>query len=317
MQSIHQIRRAIALLAVGIFCAGSALAQNDWCKSKWGPNDEIGAANLLTPQLAADAAKLVKTGKTYALGFETNAGTAAYAPRTWSLTVVQPGQAGGVSLGGTKTTYNDDIYMGWVGTGSQIDGLGHIGIDNVYYNCNKNSDFVQANGLKKLGIEKVPPFVTRGIVLDMTAYYGTPMVKEGTAFNRKEIDEQAQKQGITIKKGDVVLFHTGWQALEGKDNKRFLAGEPGLGKEGALYLASKEVVAVGADQWALEVIPFEKDVGVFEIHQILLARNGIYILENMNTGPLVADKAWEFMFVLGAARITGGVQSIINPVAIR
>ena len=317
MQSIHNIRRSITMLAMGALCAGSALAQNDWCKSKWGPNDEIGAANLLTPQLAADAAKLVKTGKTYALGFETSAGTAAYAPRTWSLTVVQPGQAGGISLGGTKTTYNDDIYMGWVGTGSQIDGLGHIGIDNVYYNCNKNSDFVQANGLKKLGIEKLPPFVTRGIVLDMTAYYGTPMVKEGTAFNRKEIDEQAQKQGITIKKGDVVLFHTGWQALEGKDNKRFLAGEPGLGKDGALYLASKEVIAVGADQWALEVIPFEKDVGVFEVHQILLARNGIYILENMNTGPLVADKAWEFMFVLGASRMTGGVQAIINPVAIR
>ncbi len=317
MQSIYQIRRTVAVLAMGVLCTGSALAQNDWCKSKWGPNDEIGAANLLTPQLAADAAKLVKTGKTYALGFETNSGTAAYAPRTWSLTVVQPGQAGGISLGGTKTTYNDDIYMGWVGTGSQIDGLGHIGIDNVYYNCNKNSEFVQANGLKKLGIEKVPPFVTRGIVLDMTAYYGTPMVKEGTAFNRKEIDEQAQKQGITIKKGDVVLFHTGWQALEGKDNKRFLAGEPGLGKDGALYLASKEVVAVGADQWALEVIPFEKDVGVFEIHQILLARNGIYILENMNTGPLVADKAWEFMFVLGASRMTGGVQAIVNPVAIR
>ncbi len=317
MTTRSSLRRLALASAIGLFASGAAVAQNDWCRSKWGPNDEIGAANLLTPQLAAEAAKLVKTGKTYPLGFETNANTAAYAPRTWSLTIVQPGQAGGVSLGGTKTTYNDDIYMGWVGTGSQLDGLGHIGIDNVYYNCNKNSEFVQANGLKKLGIEKVPPFVTRGIVLDMTAYYGTPMVKEGTAFNRKEIDEQAQKQGITIKKGDVVLFHTGWQALEGKDNKRFLAGEPGLGKEGALYLASKEVIAIGADTWALEVIPFEKDVGVFEIHQILLARNGIYILENMNTGPLVADKAWEFMFVLGQARITGGVQAIINPVAIR
>ncbi len=317
MQSMKHLRRAAAVLMIGAAYAGGAIAQNDWCKSKWGPNDEIGAANLLTPELAAQAAKLVKTGKTYALGFETSSKTAAYAPRTWSLTVVQPGQAGGISLGGTKTTYNDDIYMGWVGTGSQIDGLGHIGIDNVYYNCNKNSEFVQADGLKKLGVDKIPPFVTRGIVLDMTAYYDTPMVKEGTAFNRKEIDEQAKRQGIEIRKGDVVLFHTGWQALEGKDNKRFLAGEPGLGKEGALYLASKEVVAVGADTWALEVIPFEKDVGVFEVHQILLARNGIYILENMNTGPLVKDKAYEFMFVLGASRITGGVQAIINPVAIR
>lgn len=64
------------------------------------------------------------------------------------------------------------------------------------------------------------------------------MVKEGTAFNRKEIDEQAKRQGLEIKKGDVVLFHTGWQALAGKDNKRFLAGEPGLGRDGALFVAS-------------------------------------------------------------------------------
>ncbi len=309
------------LLAAALAGAASphALAQTqpDWCKSRFGPNDEIGAANLLTPQMAADAARLVKTGKTYALAFETNAQTAAYAPRTWSVTVLQPGQAGGISLGGTKTTYNDDIYMGWVGTGSQLDGLGHIGIDNVYYNCFKNSEFVQANGLKKLGIEKVPPFVTRGIVLDMTAYYGVAIVPEGTAFNRKEIDEQARRQGIEIRKGDVVLFHTGWQALEGKDNKRFLAGEPGLGREGAIYLSSKDVVAIGADTWALEVIPFEPGAGVFEVHQILLARNGVYILENMNTGPLVRDKAWEFMFVLGTPKITGGVQAIINPVAIR
>ncbi|MDB5941110.1 MAG: putative polyketide cyclase [Ramlibacter sp.] len=317
MNADPSLRRWLFAATLCVLASGNAIAQADWCRSKYGPDDEIGAANLLTPQMAADAARLVRTGKSYALGLETNSGTAAYPPRSWSITVVQPGQAGGTTLGPTKTTYNDDIWMGWVGTGSQIDGLGHLGVDNVYYNCNKSADFALASGLKKLGIEKVPPFVTRGVVLDMAAYYGTPLVREGTAFNRKEIDEQAQRQGITIRRGDVVLFHTGWQALEGKDNKRFLAGEPGLGKEGALYLASKEVVAVGADTWAVEAIPFEQGVGVFEIHQILLARNGIYILENMNTGPLVADRAWEFMFVLGAPRITGGVQAIVNPVAIR
>ena len=126
-----------------------------------------------------------------------------------------------------------------------------------------------------------------------------------------------QRQGVQIRKGDVVLLHTGYLPVADKDPKAFLAGEPGLGKEGAEYLASKEVVAVGADQWALEVIPFEKGVGAFEVHQILLAKNGVHILENMNTANLVADKAWEFMFVLGAPRITGSVQAIINPVAIR
>ena len=314
-RSRSSLRVAVALAAT--LSAGAALAQQDWCKSKYGPADEIGAANLLTPELALAASKLVKTGKTYRLGVETNSKTPAFGPRSWALVINQPGQAGGVGLGPTKTNYNDDIYMGYVGTGSQIDGLGHIGVDNLYYNCNKNSEFVQANGLTKLGIEKLPGFVTRGVVLDMAAYYGKNPVPEGTAFNRKEIDEQSKAQGIEIRKGDVVLFFTGWQALVGKDDKRFISGEPGIGKEGAEYLASKQVVAVGADTWGLEVIPFEKGVGVFEVHQILIPKNGIYILENIDTTELVKDKAWEFMFVLGASRFTGGVQAIINPIAVR
>ena len=297
--------------------APAPAAQPDWCKSKWGPNDQIGAANLLTPELALAAAKLVKTGKTYRLGVETNSKTPAFGPRSWALVINQPGQVGGVGLGPTKTNYNDDIYMGYVGTGSQIDGMGHIGVDNVYYNCNKNSEFVQASGLTKLGIENLPAIATRGVVLDMASYYGKNPVPEGTAFNRKEIDEQAQRQGVEIRKGDVVLFYTGWLSLVGKDDKRYIGGEPGLGKGGAEYLASKEVVAVGADTWGLDAIPFEPGVGVFEVHQILLARNGVYILENVDTAELVKDKGWEFLFVLGASRITGGVQAIISPVAIR
>jgi kynurenine formamidase len=297
--------------------AQAPAAQPDWCKSKWGPNDQIGAANLLTPELALAAAKLVKTGKTYRLGVETNSKTPAFGPRSWALVINQPGQVGGGGLGPTKTNYNDDIYMGYVGTGTQIDGLGHIGVDNVYYNCNKNSEFVQANGLTKLGIENLPAMATRGVVLDMASYFGKNPLPEGTVFNRKEIDEQAQRQGVEIRKGDVVLFYTGWLTLVGKDDKRYISGEPGLGKGGAEYLASKEVVAVAADTWGLDAIPFEPGVGVFEVHQILLARNGIYILENVDTTELVKDKAWEFLFVLGASRITGGVQAIISPVAIR
>ncbi len=313
------VKPAAMALSLAMLMAGGASAQDkaDWCKSKWGPDDEKGAANMMTAESVLAATKLVKAGKVYQLGVETNSKTPAFAPRTWSTIVLQPGQAGGVALGPTKTTYNDDMYMGWVGTGSQIDGLGHIGIDNVYYNCFKNAEIGQASGLTKLGIEKIPPLVARGVVLDMTAVTGQNPVKEGTPFNKKEIDAALQAQGVELRKGDVVLFHTGWLSLVGKDDARYIKAEPGLGKEGAEYLVSKEVMAVGADNWGLEVLPFESGVGVFEVHQILLARNGMHILENMNTAALVADKAWEFMFVESHGRITGGVQAIINPVAIR
>lgn len=139
----------------------------------------------------------------------------------------------------------------------------------------------------------------------------------GTVFNKEEIEAAAKAQNIEIREGDVVLFHTGWLELVGEDNDRFAQGEPGLGVEGAQYLADRGVVAVGADTWAVEVIPFEPEAGVFEVHQTLLAKNGVYILENMNTHELVADAAWEFMFVLGQPRVEGAVQMIINPIAIR
>src|SRR3954451_9773613 len=302
---------SVALLGT----AGTASAQ-DWTKSKWGPNDEIGAANYMTPELVVKAASLVKTGKTYALGIPVDSKTPAYPPRSFKITVVQPGQAGIPGLGPSKTTYNDDIIEGWVGIGSQIDGLGHIGVEHVYYNGNKLLDFTDPTGLKKLGIEKVPPIVTRGVLLDMAAYYNTDVVKEGTAFNVKEIEEVAKKQGVEIRQGDVVIFHTGWTSLIGKDDKRYGAGEPGVGVEGAKYLVSKGVVAVGSDTWAVEALPSEsKDV--FPVHQFFLPMSGTYILENMNTDQLAADKGYEFLFVLGVPKITGAVQGIINPVAIR
>ena len=311
--------RLIAVAIGAALASGAALAQQQTCfPSKFGPKDEIGNANHITPAKTLQAVKTVTKGKSYRLGIETNKDTPAFPPRTFSISIVQPGQQAGGTLGPTKTTYNDDIIMGWVGIGSQLDGLGHIGIDNVYYNCNKASEFAQAGGLTKLGIEKFPAFATRGILLDMAGYFKTDIVKEGTPFNRAEIEGAMKRQGVkSIDKGDVVLFYTGWTKLLGKDNKRYGSVEPGLGVGGAKYLAEKGVAAVGADTWGLEVIPFEPNQGVFEVHQILLPMNGIYILENMNTEEMVKDKAWEFLFTLGPSRVTGAVQSIINPIAIK
>ncbi|VIO75629.1 hypothetical protein CI1B_60080 [Bradyrhizobium ivorense] len=311
------MRKAFVLCcSIALLGTPGAAGAQDWTKSKWGPDDEIGAANYMTPDLVVKAASLVKTGKTYALGIPVDTKTPAYPPRSFKITIVQPGQAGIDGLGPNKATYNDDIIDTWVGIGSQLDGLGHLGVAHVYYNGNKLADFADPTGLKKLGIEKVPPMVTRGVLLDMAAYYNTDIVKEGTAFNVKEIDEVAKKQGVEIRQGDVVIFHTGWLSLIGKDDKRYSAGEPGLGVEGAKYLTSKGVVAIGADTWALEVLPFEGKT-VFEVHQILLAMNGTYILENMDTAELAKDKGYEFLFVLGQPRWRGGVQSMINPIAIR
>src|ERR1700692_5116011 len=82
---------------VFLAAAGTARGQ-DWTKSKWGPDDEIGAANNMSPDIVVKAAGLIKTGKTYGLGIETNSKTPAYPPRTFKVLVLQPGQAGGKGL---------------------------------------------------------------------------------------------------------------------------------------------------------------------------------------------------------------------------
>jgi kynurenine formamidase len=315
----RSIRLAYTILAVFTMApAVPAHADGECRPSKFGAKDQVGNLNYVTPAKTLAASKLITKGKAYRLGIETNRNTPAYAPRTFNILVVQPGQAQGTTLGPTKTTYNDDIINGWVGVGSQLDGLGHIGIDSVYYNCNKAADFAKVDGLTRLGIENVPAIATRAIVLDMAGYLGANPVKEGTAFNKAEIDGAMRKQGIkAIEKGDVVLFYTGWGRLIGKDDKRYGSAEPGLGVAGAKYLASLGVAAVGADTWGVEVQPGEKGSGTFEAHQILIAANGIHILENINTEEMVKDKAWESFFTLGPSRITGAVQAIINPIAIK
>lgn len=95
------------------------------------------------------------------------------------------------------------------------------------------------------------------------------------------------------------------------------AAEPGQSEEVAAYMASKKVVAVGADTWGVDVIPSQVAERPYQGHVVYLKENGIYIFEAMNTGPLVRDEAYEFLFVLGQAKVRGAVQMIINPIAIR
>ena len=315
-------RSVVSLLGFGL-TIGLALGlapqahAEDWYPSRYGKDDTLGAVNLLSADKVKQAAKLVTTGKTYSLGVETGPDTPAYGVRKYNMTILQLSDGSGATLGSNRATGNDDLLYTFVGIGTQLDGLGHMGIDHRYYNGLHASEFVATGGLTKLGTEKVPPIVTRGVLLDMTKHFGKDVLPEGTAFNRKEIDAVAKAQGVSIGEGDVVLFHTGWQSLVGQDDARFMTAEPGLGLGGAKYLAGLGVVAIGADTWGLEVIPFENDAQVFPVHPELLAKNGVYILENIDTRELAADGAHEFLFVLGQPKFVGSVQAVINPVAIR
>ena len=305
------------MVGIAALCVQPAAANDQWYPSKYGAKDTIGAANNLSEAATLRAARLVKSGKTYALGVVTAPDSPAYPPRSYRIVVTPIGEGGGAPMGANQVTGHDDVLMSFIGIGSQIDGFAHVGINNHYYNGVHARDFYATDGVTKFGTENIPPTATRGILLDMTKHYGTPVVPAGTAFNQEAIDAAAKTAGVTIGTGDVVLFHTGWMETAKSDPKGYIEKQPGLGKQGAEYLASLGVVMIGSDTAGLEAIPFEDPTMPFIVHQTLLTKHGVYILEALNTAELAADGATEFLFVLGQARLKGSVQAVINPIAIR
>ena len=140
------------LLWLGILLSINTVTAHgqSWYPSKYGAEDTLGAINNLSPELVVKAAKLVTEGKTYALGVETGPESPAYPPRSYSMTVLQLSDGTGTPIGTNEATGNDDLINFWMGIGSQIDGLGHMGVNHVYYNGYQARDFVRTTGLTKL-----------------------------------------------------------------------------------------------------------------------------------------------------------------------
>ncbi|MBU3747575.1 MAG: cyclase family protein [Burkholderiaceae bacterium] len=312
------LKKWLISAAFAIGASGVVLAQD--CKpSKWGANDEIGAANYITPQSVLAATKLVKMGQTHPLGIVVEPGMPAFPPRSVSLQIVSPGQHNGRDLTkdfGWPAVYNDDLAQLWFGVGPQLDGLGHLGEKNLYYNCNHAFDFVTLTGLTKLGTDKVPPMVARGVLIDMAKHFKVESMAPGQAITPADIDAAMKAQGVSVQQGDVVLIHTGYTDAKLKsDPKTWVSTEPGITNAAAVHLAKMNPMAVGADTWGLEAVPPAPGDRVFYGHVTFLKEHGIYILETMNTGRLAKESVKEFMFVLGQARVKGAVQMMINPVA--
>lgn len=306
------------LLLASCWTTPGALAADSWYPSRYGPDDTLGALNNLSAEGVLQAARLITTGKTYALGGVTGRDTPAYGHRSYDLILYPHANEISPPLGDAKGTSHDDYLATWLGIGTQIDGFAHFGIDHRYYNGVTAAELFSPGGARKYGTHTLPPIVTRGVLLDMVKHFGAgDMLDAGVAFNEPDIKAAAKAQGITIGKGDVVIFHTGWQRLATTDPQRFMSGEPGLDVSGAEYLANAGVAAVGADTWGLEVLPNPNPKLVFPSHGILLAKHGVHVLENIQTAELVADGAQEFLFVLGVPRFEGAVQMVINPIAIR
>jgi kynurenine formamidase len=315
-------------MAVAAGPAGPAEAQmrnplsNQWWPSPWGAQDQRGAHNRITPAKVRQAAGLIKTGKIYPLGRVLERGIPVFGERLGAHVVI-PGSPTGGPFGDQKLYYHDELFVGEIGqAGTQFDGLGHIGMmapDGKirYYNGLSQEEVHGTYGLKKLGIENLLPFFTRGILLDVLSLKGGDRLPINYVITVDDIQQTLKRQNVAEPgEGDVVLFRTGHGKLWKKDNAEFNKGCPGPGITAGRWLADKKIAVVGADTWPVEAVPGESASLPFACHTIWLTMNGIYINENLDLEALAADRAYEFAWSFNPLPLKGGTGSPGNSVAI-
>jgi kynurenine formamidase len=296
-----------------------------WWPSRWGAEDEAGASNMMTPENVLRVLPLIKTGRIFELGRVYQAEMPLFGARVFGLRI--PGAPTGGPLGSNGLIYHDEFLATEIGqVGTQFDGLGHIGCragrdgdltEMRFYNGVTEAELANPYGLQKLGIEKVKPFFTRGILVDIAGAKGG-MLDRGYEVTLEDVREALGRVGIdeaSIRAGDGIFFNTGWGSLWMQDNARFNSGQPGIGLEVARWVVDKQAALVGADTWATEVVPNPDPNLAFVVHQELLTKNGIFNHENLDFGELLAAGVYEFVYVFAPLRIKGATGSPGRPIA--
>jgi kynurenine formamidase len=151
-----------------------------------------------------------------------------------------------------------------------------------------------------------------------------PCLDAGTVIGESDLQAGLKMYNVTLREGDAVFVNTGWGDLFQQfpaQNATYNSGEPGISKAAANWLASQKVVVVGADTWAVEVLPGEDQEEAFPIHKTLLTDNGIHIIENVRTDLIAAAAAQSgratFFLNMTVPKAVGATGTFINIEAIQ
>ena len=307
---IAGLAASVGMLVLSLLLPSAPASAQADCKavvapSPFGPDDQTGATNRVTPAVTKAAAAEIQTGVVTSMANDLVDGIPLFGTRFSKTILSSFAVTPGAEYGNNKLSYMEDTYLSQSHVGTHIDGLGHIGIQDCYYNQTPMGKYVTQNYLKRLGLEHIKTFATRGVIIDAVKVFQaagklkanaackTPCLDAGTLITEADLQAGLKMYNVTLREADAVFINTGWGDLFRQwpaQNAAYNKGEPGISASAAQWLASQKVVAVGADTWALEVIPGEREDVAFPVHKTLLTDNGIHIIENVRT-DLISDAA--------------------------
>jgi len=299
---------------------------------RWGKDDQIGTLNHVTPEDIVAAARLIRTGKVFALGIpldRTGPQTGLFGGRF--NPIHQMLATGTDAIAGqqdwNQIRYADDTLMLCVQGATHWDALGHVFYEDKAYNGH-DAKLIDSRGLSVLGIEHSKnKMVGRGVLLDVARAKGVESLDDGYGITNEDLYTTAKKQNVELKRGDYIIVRTGmmercqkvgsWDGYPGGD-------APGFGFETLDFVKDTQLAALASDTWGCEVRPNQVAEGENinqPWHWITIPIMGMTMGEIFNLKELAddcaADKVYEFLFVAPAIPITGAVGSPVNPLAIK
>lgn len=293
-------------------------------QSPWGPDDEIGRLNLMTPDsrsaimVQADARRSYDLSVDYFVGMPSWHGIGDPRYQFWMTHTPRGAVIDDPMKVGDKinrhVSYTGDAVSMYTHMGTHIDALNHFGLDGRIYNGFAADDFLGDLGWKKAGAETIPPIIARGVMIDVAAARGLAMLPPGTRIGAEDLKIALARQKVTLQKGDVVLIRTGRMRLYEK-GEAFITDAPGLGMDAAHMLVESGAMVVGADNLSFEAFPSEVAGNYVPVHTYLLAQHGIPIIELAYLEDLARDRVYEFAFIGGSLRFRGASAAPMRPVA--
>jgi kynurenine formamidase len=302
----------------------AASEQETWWPSRYGPEDEAGSLNEVTPEAVVRAAGLVRRGRVFDLSHVLDSDIPAFPGRSFRQYLTtsahqlnrRAANAGREGLGRNNVNWIVEQVAACSQMGTHMDGLNHLQIGDRTYNGHRLVDLVEEYGTNRLGIETLPQVVTRGLLLDVARVRGVHRLERGEVVTPEDAVAALGRHGLAVNPGDAVLFHTGWGRHWGVDNQAYVAGEPGPGMALGRWLVEHRVALTGCDTWSFGPVPAEDPDQPFVVPQTLNVKHGVVVLENLHLAQLADAGVGEFLFVVSHAKLRGATGGWVAPLAV-
>ena len=289
---------------------------------RWGADDERGTVNFITPDVVRKGAACVRRGTIFSLGLPLGADGPQLGTQGRTNPIHLMSAIDGRLGANSAARYSDDVIIMHLQAATQWDSLAHVWYDGKLYN-DVPSSTVGAQGAARNAIDKLGTgIVSRGVLLDVARQHGVERLAPGTVIAPADLDAAERAQGVRAESGDVVLVRTGHLGVfKAGDKTGYMRQTPGLGVACVEWLHRREVAAVASDTLAVEVIPFEDPAVPLPLHCLCIRDMGLTLGEMFDLDALAEDCArdgvWEFLFSAPPLKVTGGVGSPLNPLAVK